>query len=320
MKRKLYLGLLILPLILALLYGCKNPNNVPTPNEEDNGKQYGNFYYTEENDKITITGYSGDEKSIVIPEEIDGKAVTSIGSKAFELCKMESVTLPESITDIGSYAFRYCANLTEVKINGKITDIKIGTFNYCSSLSNFDIPKSVETIEENAFGKTALIEVTLPDSVKSIGKFSYFGCEKLKTFTSGKGLNVLYGSCFASCISLENVTLNEGLETLGENCFSGCSSLKNVTIPNTVKKISKYAFQATAIEEITIPESVETIEYYAFSNCKHLTDIYIPQTVKEIQQYTFDGTKGFTIHGIPDSEAEIHADMYGYKFKSTIEN
>ena len=314
------LCILTIPLVFCMLYGCQKPNDVPTPNEEDNRKQYENFYYTEDDNGITIAGYSGDEKSIVVPEEISGKPVVAIASKAFELQKFESIAIPESITSIGNYAFRHCINLKDVKINGKITVIEMGTFNYCSSLKTFDIPPTVETIEENAFGKTPLSEVVLPDSVKSIGKFSYFGCENLKTFTGGKGLTTLYGSCFAACTALEKVNLQDGLETLGENCFSGCSSLKNITLPDTVKLISKYAFQSTSIETIIIPDSTETIERHAFANCMNLKDIYIPQTVKEIQQYTFEGTKGFTIHGIPDSSAEIHADMYGYKFKSTEQN
>lgn len=317
---KRILRILTIPLVFCLIYSCQKPNDIKTPNEEDNKKQYENFYYTEDDKGITVTGYSGDEKNIVLPEKIDGKPVVAIASKAFELQKFESIKIPESVTDIGSYAFRHCINLKDVKINGKITAIEMGTFNYCSSLNTFTIPPTVETIEENAFGKTPLSEVILPDSVKSIGKFSYFGCENLKTFTSGKGLKQLYGSCFAGCTSLENVNLQEGVELLGENCFSGCSSLKNITLPNTVKLISKYAFQATSLEKIIIPDSTETIERHAFANCMNLTDIYIPKTVKEIQQYTFEGTKGFTIHGIPDSPAEIHADMYGYKFKSTEQN
>ncbi|HKW30193.1 MAG TPA: leucine-rich repeat protein [Verrucomicrobiae bacterium] len=110
-----------------------------------------NFIYIITNGTITITGYTGTDSAVTIPGTINGLPVTSIGNYAFENeTSVTSVTIPGSVTSIGSYAF-LGSGLTSVTIGGSVTNIGVAAFGYCSSLTNVTIPGSVTSIGGIAF-------------------------------------------------------------------------------------------------------------------------------------------------------------------------
>ena len=91
-----------------------------------------------------------------------GNSVTSIGNYAFYSCtSLTSVTIPDSVTSIGNYAFNNCRSLTSVTIGNSVTSIGNYAFNYCTSLTSVTIPDSVQTIGAYAFQNTNLIYVTI---------------------------------------------------------------------------------------------------------------------------------------------------------------
>lgn len=273
------------------------------------------FEYQKVDGGIEITKYNGTASEINIPEEIDGKTVVSIGEGAFETKQFSKITVPASVTTIKNYAFRQNIYLESVDIKGAIKSIPAGLFSFCVNLKEFDIPSSVETIGDNAFGGTGLKSVTLPDSVKKVGAFAFYGCVHLESFESGTGLEELGGSALSDCISLSDIKLNEGLKTIGESCFSSCTALKKIDLPTTIDTLEQYVFAATTLEEYHVPASIKTIRSYAFAGCKSLGNIYIPETVTKMETDIFNEMKDFVIHGKPDSTAEIYADNFGLKFE-----
>ena len=124
-------------------------------------------YNFEENETgWTITGYDRDKKKlpgiVILPEEKDGKPVTSIGNGAFA----------------------NCSDLTSVIIPNSVTYISGAAFSGCSSLTNVTIPDSVVSIGQSAFsGCRSLTNVTIPDSVTSIGGAAFYGCRSLTSVT-----------------------------------------------------------------------------------------------------------------------------------------
>ncbi len=134
---------------------------------------FGDFTYTDDGTSITITDYpEGAVGPAEIPAMIDGKPVTSIGyDYAFLNCSaLISVTIPSSVTSIGSRAFFNCNSLTSVTIPSSVTSIGDLVFLNCSSLTSVTIPEGLTSIGQGAFVNcSALTSVTIPSSVTSIG-------------------------------------------------------------------------------------------------------------------------------------------------------
>lgn len=95
---------------------------------------------------------------------------------------LTSITIPNSVTEIGYWAFQGCSALTSVTLSNSVREIKKETFKGCSSLSSVVVPNSVWKIEEEAFsGCSALESVTIPGSVWEIETGAFLGCTSLKT-------------------------------------------------------------------------------------------------------------------------------------------
>lgn len=211
----------------------------------------GNWYYTVENGSACITRYNGVETDLVIPAEIDGYSVTSIGVSAFYNCtSLTSVTIPNGVTSIGGSAFNYCTNLKSVTILNGVTSIGNFAFYNCTSLTNVTIPKSVTSIGEYAFEYcTSLMSIAIPNSVTSISN-----------------------GVFEECTSLKNVTIPNDVTSIGEGAFEDCKALTNITIPNGVTSIGSLAFWGcTSLKSVTIPKSVTSFGNFVFRYCEKLT-------------------------------------------------
>ncbi|MBE6718726.1 MAG: leucine-rich repeat domain-containing protein [Ruminococcaceae bacterium] len=300
MKKTFSLFLLITLCTVCILSSCGNKSG---------------FTYAKVEGGIAITGYTGENMDVIIPEEINGKPVIEIASKAFDTSLIKSIVVPKTVTKINSYAFRRCPNLTSVEIQGSITEIADGMFNFCPLLKEFTIPEGVERIGNNAFGSSAITSITLPDSVKTIDDYAFYGCKSLTSFKAGKNLEIIGNNSFAGCIALKDISLSQNIKQIGEYAFSYCTAIESIEFPESVKKLSMGVLSGTNITEMYVSSGVTTIDAFAFSVCEKLEKIYIPESVTEINYEAFKDTKKITIYGISDSEAEIFADTYGFKFQ-----
>lgn len=148
------------------------------------------FKYTvDDNNEVTITGFNDDRTDIgvpsmdvVIPETIDGAAVTAIGAGAFENKAIKTVSIPAGIKTIGNNAFKSCAYLTGVTFAAEsaLTAIGDNAFQSCQKLSAITLPEKLETIGTEAFsGARILKTITIPASVKTIGDWALANCFEL---------------------------------------------------------------------------------------------------------------------------------------------
>ncbi|MDD7417687.1 MAG: leucine-rich repeat protein [Treponemataceae bacterium] len=133
--------------------------------------------------KTGLTGLYSSNNSIRVGLNLNHVAgLTEILSNAFSGCtSLTSVTIPDSVTSIGDYTFRY-TSLTSVTIPNSVTSIGYMAFYGCTSLTSVTIPDSVTSIETDAFyGCTSLSSVTIPDSVTSIGAGAFYECTSLSS-------------------------------------------------------------------------------------------------------------------------------------------
>ena len=219
-------------------------------------------------------------------------SVTSIGSVAFSGCNgLTSVTIPNSVTSIGSSAFEGCSGLTSVTIPNSVTSIGSSAFSACSGLTSVTIPNSVTSIGSSAFyGCSGLTSVTIPNSVTSISSYAFKGCSGLTSVTIPNSVTSIGISAFEDCSGLTSVTIPNSVTSISSYAFSGCSGLISVTIPNSVTSIGSSAFEGcSGLTSVTIPNSVTSIGDNAFRDCSGLSGtLTIPKNVTYIGSQAFN--------------------------------
>ena len=123
--------------------GTQSPSNDQLASKLD-------FKFTENNGKITITGYTGSSLDITVPQSINGMPVVAIGDEAFKGAAVRSITLPSSVTEIGWFAFSSCTVLESITIPSSITSVGYGAFDYC--------PKTMKIVcEKGSYAETYAI-------------------------------------------------------------------------------------------------------------------------------------------------------------------
>lgn len=238
----------------------------------------------------TIKKYNGNDAVVNIPSEINGTPVTTIGNAAFRDSSVTSVTIPASVTEIGSNAFAGCTNLTSVTYGGDWSNLTIQSGNpavqdaanaplfdfeftpdntavivtnykYNGAAADVTIPsryqgKPVTTIGHAAFFNSAVTSVTIPDSVTSISDAAFINCPKLTNISIPNSVTYIGFSAFSSCTSLKSITLPSSLSFISGALFLGCSQLTTIHIPVSVTSIGNNAFaDCPSLMTVTYPGS-----------------------------------------------------------------
>ena len=143
---------------------------------------------------------------------------------------LNKVTLPNTITTIGQYAFRDCSSLREINFPSSITEIKAGAFQSCLSLQVADLSQTKLTIlESNLFlNSSSLTKAVLPETVTTIKNNSFGDCYALKEVNLPSKLVRIWPAAFIKCKSLEKISLPGTLVNMYHYTFGDCTSLKDV--------------------------------------------------------------------------------------------
>ena len=286
------------------------------------------------------------EGELYIPSSLGNCPVTSIGDYAFHGFDVTRVTIPDSVTNIGNFAFEYCHilssliiptgsitrigarafldcwSVTNVMIPDSVTSIGWGAFWGCSGLKSVTIGNSVASIGERMFANCRnLTDVKIPDSVTSIGIFAFSDCSVLTNVTIGNGVTNIEFGAFAKCSGLKNVTIGNSVTSIGDdNPFSGCISRESFFVASenpAFKSVSGLLLTKdgkTLISgvngDVVIPDGVTSIGSGAFEGCSGLTSVTIPDSVTSIGKSAFCNCSGLTRIRIPVSVTNIEPSAF----------
>lgn len=243
----------------------------------------------------TITKYNGTDTVVVIPSKINGVTVTTIGTDAFLGLNITSVTIPDSVTEIGSNAFAGCTNLTSV--------------NYIGDWSKLTIQSGNPAVEDAA--NEQLFDFAFTPDNTAVIVIRYKGTAADVTIPSrykGKPVTMIDHAAFHNNSAVTSVTIPDSVTAIPDDAFGFCSQLTNISIPNSVTFIGFSAFNScTSLKSITLPSSLSTIQSYAFYNCGNLETIRIPVSVTSIGNYAFDVCPSLMTVTYPGSKTQWDA-------------
>lgn len=312
--------------------------------EEDNAIASGDYTYILKGNDAQIIKYTGNNTEVNVPETIDGHKVIKVGydlvsiesyySSRYEGVNYESklgkygfgekdvisVTIPDSVTQLGVGCFSDCKKLKNVTLSKNLTFIPIAAFSGCESLENINLPDKIEEICSTSFSATKIESLKLPKNLNYINTGQYdFYKTPLKKFTVDKDNKnysakdgVLYNKkknslvyypkyktnksftiprsvtdirCFAFSLHnyLEKIVVSENVKRIGSNAFEGCKKLKSVTFKNrkALTLNEECFYRCEKLSKVKFSTKAKTtICMNAFSKCKNLKEVYLPKKVR----------------------------------------
>ena len=203
--------------------------------------------------------------------------VTQIGDYAFmSNTVLQSIVIPNSVENLGQGIWECCTALTDLRFQTttitnddgstyegvKFNTIKNFTFWFCTALQTLVLPEGITTIEGTPRGAPlqymfSLIDLKLPNTLKTVGEHFICCCTSLETLTIPAGVTDIDGACFHGCESLKTVYLlgpagsldassgNENGATFGENQLFCADHVNNCTFYTTKDYITSYASHST---------------------------------------------------------------------------
>lgn len=300
------------------------------------------LYFTINADGTTVTLTKGENvysvSSITIPStvEYNGKTytVTTIGYYALANAKVGTLVMPNSITEIESYAC-WRSGLSNVTFSSNLKHIRECAFEE-APITQVVLHEGLETIGRNAFNmgantKRCMTVLTLPNSLTDIGEGAFAWEASLTEVTIPNKITQLNNAVFEHC-GLKSVVLPEGLKSIGDNVFTYCN-LEEINFPSTLETIGDKSFQANNFTTIVLPDNIKEIggnefnscgqlksitfsagltelPLYVCTGCSVLTEVNIPSTIKKIGGWAFSGCTLLSHVTIPESVTEIE----GYTF------
>mgnify|MGYP004531026603 CR=1 FL=1 len=283
-----------------------------------------------ENGQITYTyneysnkawGIFNNCSELTVVEFAEG--TTRIHAGLFGGSGLSMITLPETVTEIGRYAFANCNLLEEINFPDGLKKIEERAFSNCTSVKKIDFSENVNDIGPHSFDSDiALTEVTIPLNLQDADIYYEYnsydhnawgifnGCVNLKTVNFAEGTSYIHGGMFAgsgltkislpdtvvrvgdyafsNCSSLNSFATGGGLQDIGANAFANCTSLKDLEFLDSLEGIGEGAFYGcTGFTELTLPETLSEIGIEAFGNCTSLKKVILPVTVMDGSSYHY---------------------------------
>nr|MCR4563630.1 leucine-rich repeat domain-containing protein [Clostridiales bacterium] len=273
----------------------------------------GDFYYRINDDDTIEIGriVCTQPKDIVIPSEINGFPVKSLGSYVARFNdNVLSITVSEGISEIAQYCFTD-AKCTHITLPSTLKSISEHSFSN-TPCEEIVIPEGVEYIAKDAMSNNNYVKhIVLPSTLKTIADYAFFNCLYLETVEIPEGVTRIGDFAFDACYCIKEITLPKSITHLGEWLFANCWGLKKLIVKSKAPVLPEsFCRNCINLSYVDLPDTVRYIQMYAFKDCPALKSIVIPQGVQYILYGAFRST-GLESVTIPSSVIRIESYAFG---------
>lgn len=311
MKKKLF-ALIIMVAMLALVACSSEDTNKESDSKKENSSTQG------WKDKITDDSSTSDDKTGDSSEDktdLDDKTDSEDNEGMTDAFVWEVQGECVAITNLTEAGEKLNKIVVPATIDGKkVNSIDDGAFYSSDALVEITLPDSIRYIGDKAFGLcTKLEKITLPEGIEYIGNEAFSSCNALTEITVPNSVNYIGVGAFSSCDMLEKVTLPEGITSIERGMFKNSKSLKEVNIPDGVIKINNGAYYGCeGLTNVVIPESVISIADEAFAYCNGMKEIKLPKSMKYLGNNVFQNCTSLEKIDMPKELYEIGTKYFNY--------
>ena len=244
---------------------------------------------------FSVRAANNNIRSANIPQYFMDIPVKIIDENAFCGCsRLEEISIPDSITDVGLDAFSGCRSVKRVRVQSLSAWCGITFWNSQSSPLAF---------ADNAVlyvNNSPLTEAALPDGIKEVKNYAFCGCTSLQSVVIKSYVTFIGHEAFLGCSSLESIVIPESVTYIGTLAFCECKSLSRISIPVGVAEIKDLTFcGCTSLELVSLPDGIEYIGNRAFYECPSLKSIVLPKYLHSIGNEAFAKCASLTYPDIP---------------------
>lgn len=292
-------------LAFFLLFSLLGSHNFLSADDEPTPESCFSF----NSDLWEITGYTVDivngcGYSVNIPSMIGWVPVVSLGMSAFYQKGLNSVTLPNTITNVWVFALG-SNNLTSIILPESLVSIGSSAF-YQNQISSIHFPNSVTSIWGSAFAYNALSSLTIPEGITNISDYA-FQYNQISTLNLPSSLQTIWEFSFFRN-ELTSLTIPAWVTSIWWRSFSE-NKLTTLSLPNGLITIGGFAFYNNKITTLDLPSTVTTIWQEAFRINNISWNIVIPAWVTNIEQNTF-AINSITSVSLPSSLTSIWSEAF----------
>ncbi len=241
--------------------------------------------YKADGENLIVTGVPDNltMPEIMIPDEFEGKKVTSIADfAAVNLENVTKITIGKNVSEIGLWALENNKKLTAIEVdegNEYFCD-KDGVL-YSKDMKTllfYPMARDVAEVKDEAGNTVKSISYEIPEGVECVRTKAFYKCSDVRSLTLPSTLKTIEEKAFFRC-SITEIILPEALESIGKDAFA-YTALKKIDIPASVKEIGEYAFyNSTALHEINVgsPENELTLgeKWYPTNNGLNINELVI---------------------------------------------
>ena len=255
-------------------------------------------------------------QSLVMPEFIDGMAVTAIAPYAFEgnadIC---DVVCSPQVTEIGSRAFANCPSLERIVFPPKLDRYDNSWVAGCARLEEITLPGAVIDLDLVAPAPSGVKRVCIGEMTRTvqIARAWKVRLEQVDVHPGNRWLSS-DGACIYSADGIElvvhatkvpKVVVAQGCRRVAERAFELEKHLEHVDLPEGVCEIGERAFAESALRSFESPQSLQTICREAFADCQLLEEVRLADGLREIGGRAFAGCSACSNVDIPASVAFV---------------